>query len=79
METPTMATTTPTTPLLLTSRDAAAALRVSGRTLYALTQPRGPLACVRVGPAGGRVMYRPADLVRYVDDLAAREQRGGAL
>ena len=35
--------------LLLTSREAAAALSVSARTLWSLTYPRGPIPAVRIG------------------------------
>ena len=47
-------------PLLLTPRDAAKALSVCERTLYALTAPRGDIPVIRVG----------TNLVRYsVEDL----------
>jgi excisionase family DNA binding protein len=45
--------------VLLTTKEAAAALAVSDRTLWSLTAPRGPIASVRIGTA---VRYRPADL-----------------
>ena len=45
--------------LLFTPRDAARTLAVSGRTLWAMTAPRGPIPCVRIGRS---VRY-------YVDDL----------
>ncbi len=50
-------------PNLLQPPDAARALSVSERTLFALTK-RGDIAAVRIGRA---VRYDPADLRRYVD------------
>jgi hypothetical protein len=50
-------------PLLLTAREAARALRVSPRTLWAMTAPRGPVPCVRLGR---RLHYAPADLAALV-------------
>lgn len=38
-----------TTRLLLKPREAAACLGVSERQLWAHTQPRGPIPCVRIG------------------------------
>jgi hypothetical protein len=52
--------------LLLTKREAAAALSVCERTLYDLTAPRGPIPCLRLP---GRGVARS---IRYaVDDLRA--------
>ena len=48
-------------PILLTPRDAARALSISERSLYALTVPRGSIPCIKSG-----------QLVRYVvEDLRA--------
>jgi predicted DNA-binding transcriptional regulator AlpA len=57
-------------PILLTPRDAAAALAVSERTLWSLSSPRGKLPTVRIGRA---VRYRVADLESFV----AQHQEGG--
>ena len=57
--------------LLLTVREAAAALSVSERTLWGLTAPRGDLPCVRVG---ARVLYSVDTLRAWV----AKRQEGGA-
>jgi excisionase family DNA binding protein len=57
-------------PLLLTPRDAARALAVSPRTLWALTAPRGPIPAVRIGRA---VRYSTDALHSYV---AAAQQQG---
>ena len=54
---------TNTTPMLLNIREAAKTLGVSERTVWAISAPRGPLACVKIG---ARVMYRPADLEAYI-------------
>ena len=50
--------------LLLNTRDAAAALAVSERTLWGLTAPRGPIPCVSIGRA---VRYDVADLRAFID------------
>jgi excisionase family DNA binding protein len=64
--------TNPTTPqLLLTAREAAAALAVSPRTLWGLTYPRGPLPAVRLG----RSVRYPADALRAW--IAAQQMGGG--
>ena len=55
--------------LLLNTREAAKALSISERTLWALTRPRGPIPCVRIGRA---VRYDLRDLREYVD-----RQKGG--
>ena len=57
--------------LLLTSRDAARALSISERTLWGLTQPRGPIPVVRVGSR--LVRYAVADLEAWI---AEQRQRG---
>ena len=41
-------------PLLLTAKESARLLSVSQRTIYAITEPRGPLPCVRIGSRGIR-------------------------
>ena len=51
--------------LLLTVREAAEALSISDRKLWDLTEPRGPIRCVRVGRA---VRYHPPDLERWIDE-----------
>jgi hypothetical protein len=51
-------------PLLLTARDAARLLAVCEKTLYLLTQPRGPLPVVRIGRG---VRYDMRDLERFVN------------
>jgi excisionase family DNA binding protein len=52
------------TPTILTLQEAADLLKVSSRTLYAMTQPRGPIPCLRVGPRG--VRYTLAALERWI-------------
>ena len=49
---------------LLTSKEAARFLRISTRTLFNLTRPRGRLLCVRIGRS---VRYAPASLQAWVD------------
>jgi excisionase family DNA binding protein len=55
-------TTAPATTLLLTAREAAAALAISERTLWGLTKA-GQVRCVHVGRA---VRYAPADLSAFI-------------
>jgi len=52
-------------PMLLTPREAAKALSICERTLYALTR-RGELPVVRIGRA---VRYDVADLRGYIDRM----------
>ncbi len=49
--------------LLLTVREAARALSVSPRTLWAITAPRGPIRSVRLR---GRVLYSPEELRLWI-------------
>jgi hypothetical protein len=56
--------------LLLTNREAAAALSVSERTLWGLTSPRGPIPTVRLGRA---VRY---SLVALQEFIQAAQERG---
>ncbi len=50
--------------LLLTAREAAQALRISEKTLWSLTQPRGPIPVVRVGQRS--VRYSVAALEQWI-------------
>ncbi len=58
------------TRLALSTKEAAAALGISERTLYALTAPRGDLRSVK---AGSRTLYPVADIQSW---LAQNEQGG---
>lgn len=53
----------PIEPLALRPQDAAKALGISPRTLWALTVPRGPIPCVRLGNS---VRYCPDALRRFL-------------
>lgn len=55
------------TRLLLTSREAAELLSISERTLWAMSQPRGPIPVVRIGRA---VRYRWTDLEQWAEKQA---------
>lgn len=57
-------TNTPPTPLAITLREAARMLSISERTLWALTQPRGPISCVRLGRS---VRYSVVALQHYLE------------
>jgi hypothetical protein len=59
-----MTTTDVPSPLALRPRDAAKALGVSARTLWALTAPRGPVPCVRVGAGRRQTVLYPVDQLR---------------
>jgi hypothetical protein len=68
----TVSSTTPTLKLklLLAAREAAAALSICEKTLWAHTRPRGSIPCVRIG---SRVLYDPRDLEAWID---ARKKGG---
>jgi hypothetical protein len=53
-------------PLLLTAREAAAALRISTKTLWNLTQPRGTIPALRIGPGERSVRYSVDSLRRWI-------------
>jgi len=48
---------------LLTIAETAKALRLSVRTVHAITAPRGELPCIRLGR---RKLYNPADVEAFV-------------
>jgi len=74
-----MNTTTLTTDrplrLLLTPRESAAALGLCEKTLWSLTDPRGPIRCVRIGRA---VRYAPADLSEWVESAKSAGPPSGS-
>jgi predicted DNA-binding transcriptional regulator AlpA len=55
--------------LLLKPREAAAALGLSEKSLWSLTQPRGPIPVVRVGERS--VRYSVAALEKWIAGQAA--------
>ncbi|MFM9957266.1 MAG: helix-turn-helix domain-containing protein [Phycisphaerales bacterium] len=61
----------PSTPLALRPRGAAKALGIGERKLWELSQPRGPIPCVRVGVC---VLYPVAALQAW---LSAEAAKGG--
>jgi excisionase family DNA binding protein len=61
----------PNRKLLWTSREAAAALSISERTLWKLTH-KGDIPCVRIGRA---VRYDPATIRAWIDAQSTRIQR----
>jgi len=63
--------------LLLTAAEAAQALAISARSLWALTAPRGPIPVVRVGPTGRGVRYRVLDLERWAAEQAEASRPSG--
>jgi len=54
-------------PLALRPKDAARSLGIGQRKLWALTHPRGPIECVRVGAC---VLYPVDGLRRFLADQA---------
>ncbi len=58
-------------PLALRPKDAAKALGIGQRKLWELSQPRGPIPCVRVGSC---VLYPIAQLEKWL----AEQAEGGA-
>jgi len=65
----------PTTvpPLALRPKDAAKALGIGQRKLWALSQPRGPIPCIRVGRC---VMYPVHLLKAWLEKQAAKSEGG---
>ena len=53
-----------TAPLAVNSREAARILSISERTLWSMTQPRGPIPAVRIGARS--VRYSVEALRRYL-------------
>lgn len=58
--------------LLLTAREAATSLAISERTLYSISDPRGPLPVVRLGK--GLVRYSPTALAAWIDGQASQSR-----
>jgi hypothetical protein len=59
-------------PLALRPAEAAKSLGLSPRTLFGLTQPRGPIPVVRVGAGKRQVpLYPVAELQRWLSEQAA--------
>jgi len=57
-------------PKLLTAREASKVLRISERSVWAVSAPRGGLRCVRIG---NRVLYDPVDLAAFIEASKAGE------
>ena len=64
-------------PLALRPREAAQALSISERTLWALTAPRGPIPCVRIGHGKRKsVLYPVPGLQNYLAEQAEAANGG---
>ena len=50
--------------LALRPRQAAKCLGMSTRTLWALTAPRGPIPCIRLGHGKRKTVLYPLDMLR---------------
>ena len=50
--------------LLLSAREAAAALSICEKSLWNFTQPRGPIPSVKIG---SRVLFSPSDLQNWIE------------
>jgi excisionase family DNA binding protein len=72
---PTMTTAVAAPPALLTIHEAAEYLRISPRTLFALSQPRGPIPCARIGRS---VRYTVAALNEFVEQQFAAIEKAVA-
>lgn len=59
--------------LLLSAREAARALSVCERTLWSLTQPRGPIPSIRLG---ARVLYPVAALQSWINSQVGAAEEG---
>ena len=53
-------------PVLLTTREAAALLHCSQRTVWTLTAPRGPIPAIRITPRV--VRYEREDLIEFLEE-----------
>ncbi len=60
----------PPAPLALRPKDAARALGIGQRKLWELSQPRGPIPCVRVGCC---VLYPYAQLQSWLAEQVGKE------
>lgn len=56
--------------LLLTTEQACSAMSVCRRTLYDLTQPRGPIPVVRIGKSA--IRYSVAALEKWITEQQAQ-------
>jgi len=64
-------------PLALRPREAAKALGISARTLWALTAPRGPIPCLRIGHGRRHtVLYPVTELQAWLSRQAEAEKGG---
>jgi predicted DNA-binding transcriptional regulator AlpA len=64
-------------PLALRPREAAKTLGISARTLWALTAPRGPIPCLRIGHGKRQtVLYPVAELQAWLS-RQAEARKGG--
>ncbi|MDC0273373.1 helix-turn-helix domain-containing protein [Planctomycetaceae bacterium] len=62
-------------PLALSPHEAAKSLSISERTLWASTQPRGPIPAVKLG---NRVLYPVAGLQEWLTRSAAEQLTSAA-
>jgi hypothetical protein len=51
-------------PMAMRPRDAAKALGIGARTLWALTAPRGPIPCLRIGNGKRQTVLYPKAVVQ---------------
>jgi hypothetical protein len=61
--------------LALRPRNAARALNISQRTLWAITAPRGDLPAARLGPGRSAVVYPLIDMICWLSRRAAEGVR----
>jgi len=63
--------------LALRPREAAVALGISPRTLWALTAPRGPIPCLRIGHGGRKTVLYPVTELQAWLSREAEVEKGG--
>ena len=59
--------------LLLSAREAAAALSICEKSLWNYSQPRGPIPSVKIGT---RILYSPGDLQSWINEQKAESLEG---
>ena len=59
--------------LLLTPREAAAALGICEKSLWSMTVPRGSLPSVKLGAKGGSVRYSVTTLEQWISEQQGQD------
>lgn len=67
---------TPELALLWTVTETSQRLRITPRTLFKLSAPRGRLPVVRLGAGRGRVLYAPVDVAAFIESAKVGRANG---